>query len=145
MPYPNLFMWCETETPNIPMCCIDPKNLDRHTTAKIVGRSSSLIRDCTVYIQPHFWDTSLLTVNFLKFCTPKFKQNGMYKQCRPRSDCSWRSSLIRVYTVCHFMKYRNNCLEKQNLGQKVWSKVFEILGHLLYSPSLLKFRRPYLP
>ena len=23
------------------------------------------------------------------------------KQCRPRSDCSSRSSLIRVYTVCH--------------------------------------------
>ena len=23
------------------------------------------------------------------------------KQCRPRSDCSKRSSLIRVYTVCH--------------------------------------------
>ena len=23
------------------------------------------------------------------------------KQCRPRSDCFWRSSLIRVSTVCH--------------------------------------------
>ena len=27
-------------------------------------------------------------------------QIHMTKQCRPRSDCSKRSSLIRVYTVC---------------------------------------------
>ena len=27
---------------------------------------------------------------------------------------------------------RNNCMKKQNLGQKVWNKVFKILGHLLY-------------
>ena len=26
---------------------------------------------------------------------------GMSKQCRPRSDCSNRSSLIRVYSVCY--------------------------------------------
>ena len=28
-------------------------------------------------------------------------QIGLSKQCRPRSDCFSRSSLIRVYTVCH--------------------------------------------
>ena len=28
-------------------------------------------------------------------------QIGLSKQCRPRSDCFWRSSLIRVYAVCH--------------------------------------------
>ena len=27
--------------------------------------------------------------------------SSLYKQCRPRSDCSWRRSLIRVYTFCH--------------------------------------------
>ena len=26
---------------------------------------------------------------------------GLSKQCRPRSDCFWRSSLIRVFTICH--------------------------------------------
>ena len=30
-----------------------------------------------------------------------FGQICLGKQCRPRSDCSYRSSLIRVYTVCH--------------------------------------------
>ena len=30
-----------------------------------------------------------------------FGQTDRGKQCRPRSDCSWRSSLIRVYSVCH--------------------------------------------
>ena len=28
-------------------------------------------------------------------------QIGLSKQYRPRSDCFWRSSLIRVYAVCH--------------------------------------------
>ena len=46
-------------------------------------------------------DLSNVMVNVLKFCTPNFGQNSIYKQCRPWSDCSWRSSLIRVYTVCH--------------------------------------------
>ena len=39
-----------------------------------------------------------------------FGQIGLGKHCRPRSDCSWRSSLIRVFTVCYticifLMKY----------------------------------------
>ena len=29
------------------------------------------------------------------------EQTGLSKQCRPRSDCFFRSSLIRVYAVCH--------------------------------------------
>ena len=28
-------------------------------------------------------------------------QNGLDKQCRPRSDCFWRSSLIRVFPLCY--------------------------------------------
>ena len=39
---------------------------------------------------------NLSTVIFLSFRTVR---SG--KQCRPRSDCSYRSSLIRVYTVCN--------------------------------------------
>ena len=43
----------------------------------------------------------------------------MCKQCRPRSDCSWRSRLIRVYTVCHSIKYfKKQLCKKQTLGQK---------------------------
>ena len=75
------------------------------------------------------------TVKVLKFCLPSCWQNGQVvdkicKQCRSRSDCSWRSSLIRVYTVCYSTILRNNCVKKQNLGKKVWNKLFEILGHL---------------
>ena len=56
----------------------------------------------------------------------------MCKRCRPRSDC--RSNLIRGYTVCHFPKYFKKQLHKSNsLARKVWNKVFEILGFLLYS------------
>ena len=44
-----------------------------------------------------------------------------------------KSSLIRVYTVCHSTKYSKKQLyKKQKLFQKVWNKVFEILGHLPY-------------
>ena len=49
------------------------------------------------------------TVNVLKFCTQSFWQNVLCKQCRPRSDCSWRSRLIRVYPVCPSTK----CFKKQ--------------------------------
>ena len=57
------------------------------------------------------WDISslgwILTLRYreLKVHVPyKFYvlgQIGLSKQCRPRSDCFWRSSLIRVYAVCH--------------------------------------------
>ena len=47
------------------------------------------------------------------FVLQNVKQNDMCKQCRPRSDCSWRSSLIRVYTVCHSTKYFNKQLYKR--------------------------------
>ena len=39
-------------------------------------------------------------VNDLKFWTLVACQKGLDKQCRPRSDCFWRSSLIRVLPVC---------------------------------------------
>ena len=99
-------------------------------------------------------------VNILKFYTPKFLRkcymqtvqtqnfwlNIICKQCRPRSDCSWRSSLIRVYTVCHSIKYFKKQLhKKQNLCKPpppppppkkkkkkkiICNKIFKILGKL---------------
>ena len=43
----------------------------------------------------------------LKFHKPSFLTNWYMKQCRPRPDCSFRSSssLIRSYTFCHSSKY----------------------------------------
>ena len=42
------------------------------------------------------------TVNVLKIQTLDACQKGMDKQCRTRSDCFFRSSLIRVFHVCYF-------------------------------------------
>ena len=49
----------------------------------------------------------LSMVNVLKFCTPKFLT---------KADSDQRSSLIRVYTVCHSSTYLK--IQVQNLGQK---------------------------
>ena len=45
-------------------------------------------------------------------------QTDLGKQCRPRSDCSSRSSLIWVYTVCHSTRiFRGNiCITKANFS-----------------------------
>ena len=62
-------------------------------------------------------------VNVLKFCTPKFLTKW---QCRPRS------SLIRVYTICDSSSskyFKKQLHKKQNLGKKIWKKVFKISGH----------------
>ena len=43
-----------------------------------------------------------LTVNILKFRTPKLRaKKGLDKECMPRSDCFFTSSLIRVFPVCY--------------------------------------------
>ena len=44
-------------------------------------------------------------VNVKKFGTQVACQKCLDKQCRPRSDCFWRSSLIRVCTVCYSDKH----------------------------------------
>ena len=44
-------------------------------------------------------------VNVQKFQTGVGCQKSLDKQCRPRSDCFFRSSLIRVFPVCHSHKY----------------------------------------
>ena len=71
---------------------------------------------------PKCWDTfPHHTVNVTmskKFRTPKCLTKWICKQCRPRSDCSWRRHLIRINTVCHFTKYfKKRLLKKQNLGK----------------------------
>ena len=63
------------------------------------------------------------TVHVLKFCTPRFLTKWLWKQCRPRSDCSWRSSVIRVSTVCHSTKYLKKQLHKNKIfAKKVWNE-----------------------
>ena len=86
-------------------------------------------------IKQYCW--KLAMVNVLKFSTPKYmyhirwhmstvqtlirlllnqnvSQNGTCKQSRPRSDCSWRSSLIRVYIVCHSTQFfKMNCIKSK--------------------------------
>ena len=60
--------------------------------------------------------------------------SGLCKQCRPRSDCSQRSSLIRVFTVCYTI-----CILWTWFGLFVW-----ILGRLqqrfLTSQIFMNFR-----
>ena len=59
-------------------------------------------------------------VNVLNFCTPKF-----LTKC-PEGAVLSGSTLFAIPLSI----FRND-YKKQNLGQKVWNKVFEILGHLL--------------
>ena len=48
------------------------------------------------------------TVKVLKFRTLVVCQKSIDKQCRLRSDCFWRSSLIRVFSVCYYDKHFGN-------------------------------------
>ena len=53
-----------------------------------------------------------------KISNTSFWKNATCKECIPRSDSSWRTSLIRVYTVCYSTRYCTKELhEKHNLGQ----------------------------
>ena len=45
------------------------------------------------------------SVNVLNFRTLTSCQKGQDKQCRPRSDCLWRSSLIKVFPVLYYDKH----------------------------------------
>ena len=62
-------------------------------------------------------------VNVLKFRTPKFLTKchiqTMQTQIRLTLQCSWGSSLIRVFTVCHSTKhFKRPMHKKQNLSRK---------------------------
>ena len=49
-----------------------------------------------------------IIVIVLKFRTLAASQRGLDKQGRPRSDCFFRSSLIRVFPVCYSDKHTVN-------------------------------------
>ena len=48
------------------------------------------------------------------------------------SDCSWKNSLIRVYTVCHSTKYlkKHPCIQSKIYAKTVWNIVFKVSEHL---------------
>ena len=71
------------------------------------------------------------SVNYLNFWTLVICQKVLDKQCRPRSDCFWWSSLIRVFPVCYSDKhFMNSSPEKKHLLEYRKRNVFEILEHL---------------
>ena len=75
--------------------------------------------------------TNKCMVNVLKVWTLVAGQKCLDKQCRSRSDCFWRSSLIRIFTVCYSDKYLVNwSLGNQLLLEKRKRKKFQILEHL---------------
>ena len=71
----------------------------------IFGRVFTLI--CLIQSHANFYYFEAV-LKFNISCLPK----GLYKQCRPSSDCFFRSSLIRVFPVCssdkHFVKSSTN-------------------------------------
>ena len=74
-----------------------------------------------------------------------FGQTGLGEQCRPRSGCSWRSNLIRVYTVCHsvcifwihYSMVKPPCSNFRVITANFWC--VQILGWLLQSFGVSKF------
>ena len=62
-------------------------------------------------------------------------QEGLYKQARPRSDCFWRSHLIRVFPVCYSDKqFVNHALINinffENRKRSVWNfRIFTVCSH----------------
>ena len=75
-----------------------------------------------------------------------FGQTGLSKQCRPRSNCSTRSSLIWVYTVCHsvcnfwthYSMVKPHCANFPIITAHVLVSDFFIF--LPYTIKILKFR-----
>ena len=68
----------------------------------------------------------IIMVNVLKFWTLVACQKSLDNQGRPRSDCFWRSSLIRVFPVCYSGRHFVNsspenqhfmCQQKENSVQ----------------------------
>ena len=60
----------------------------------LMKKSGYLTGDC-------FYSDVNYKLQMITIMIQVFEQTGMGKQCRPRSDCSQRSSLIMVYTVCN--------------------------------------------
>ena len=67
----------------------------------------------TIHHLDHMINEPSGIMNVLKFRTIDVCLNSLDKQCRPRSDCFFRSSLIRVFPVCYSDKhFVNSSLEK---------------------------------
>ena len=86
------------------------------------------------------------TTHSLKLWKLVFCQNSLDKQCRPRSDCFKRSSLIRVFPVCYLTNkadpdqaafslfaIKNSSPDNQLFYEKRTGTVFENSEHWLYS------------
>ena len=81
-----------------------------------------------------------LIAYILRFGTLFACQKGIDKQCRPRSDCFWRRSPIRVCTACYSDKYFVNpnlenqgCISEQNEKKHEnirWFTIFSFLPSL---------------
>ena len=69
----------------------------------------------------HFsWLITSCTVDALKFWTLLACQQILDKQSRPRSDCFWRSSLIRIFPVCYSDKHFVNSSPENK--RFIWEK-----------------------
>ena len=88
-----------------------------------------------------FLCTVSFTVNVLKFRTLKCLIKWHMQTVQTQIRLLLWSSLIRVYTVCHSTKRFKRQLRKtakfKQKKNKTLNKVFDILGHLPYTSSLL--------
>ena len=78
--------------------------------------------------------TTINTVNVLQFQTPKCLTKWHMQIVQTQIKLFLRSSLNRVFIVCHSTKHlRDRCLQsKISAKKKAWNKVLKILGHLTY-------------
>ena len=109
------------------------------TTGEEVLRSAYRIAGFCKYSEiPLLRQLEITTIPLLRpifvspICFLRFQAKQHIQTVRPRSDSSFRSSLIRIYTVCHSSISRK-LHKSKSLTKKVRNKVLEILGHLPYS------------
>ena len=111
----------------------------------------------TTYSKPAITITRNLnhstTTSFCQpYVFPKFLVNGICKQCRPRSDCSFGSSMIRVYTVAILLStLRNNTIKTNNWPKKceikypkfqdIYCILYSILGPTTYTTTFREFQK----
>ena len=75
-----------------------------------------------------------IMVNILKFWTVVACHKNLDKQGRPRSDCFFRSSLIRFFPVFYVDKYFvSSSPDNPHFYENRKRKVFESLEYLLYA------------
>ena len=93
-----------------------PENQDKCIPKSDCFLKNSLIRVSTVcymYFSSIFANFSPENQHFIEELV--VCQTSLDKQCRPRSDCFWRSSLIRVFPVCYSDSiFMNSCPENQH-------------------------------